>query len=242
MYTINKSVSPWAQIRTLWVTTPHDRLHPYFCSFSCFYPLTIIINWQGAPQWPRDHSGYSPMVWAAVCGNVVAMEKLLNANDGGTPSSEKGEKITHVQQEKVDLQHFSSKDQKKGAAEPTQGSEGVNDRGTPSDKQEKKGGVADIQNQEVVNNGGTPSSEKQEKILNLGEEVIPEGGDLGGSTTTDKEQAKGDTCIEKEEVLQPLHAAASVGSEKVCTTLINAGARVCIVPVRYSYQGLRKKH
>ena len=48
---------------------------------------------------------------------------------------------------------------------------------------------------------------------------------MGGTTDEEvKEREKGG--IEKEEVLQPLHVAASVGSEGVCTTLINAGAKV----------------
>lgn len=146
------------------------------------------------------------MVWAAVCGNVAAVEKLLNVNDGGAPPEEQGEKAIH--REKVDIRDTSSKDQEKG--------EGVNDRGTPSERREEGG--SDATQNEVVNNGGIPSEKQQEKT---GEEATPDEGELGA---TNEEQVKGG--IEKEEMLQALHAAASVGSEKVCTMLINAGAKV----------------
>ena len=159
------------------------------------------------------------MVWAAVCGNVAAVERLLSVNDGGAPSDEQDEKATH--QESVDL----DTSQKKGVVEPTQSGEGVNnDRGTPSEKPEKEEADATTQN-EVANDGGTPSEEQQETT---GEEATPDDEkDLSGATSTDEEieeQEKGG--VEREEVLQPLHAAASVGSEGVCTTLINAGAKV----------------
>ena len=149
------------------------------------------------------------MVWAAVCGNVAAVEKLLNINDGGAPPEEQGEKAIH--QEKDDT---FSKEQKEGVVKPTQSSEGGNDRGISSEKQEKEG--ADATQNEVVNDGGAPSEKQREKT---GEEATPDEGDLGAA---DEEQVKGRI----EEVLQPLHAAASVGSEKVCTVLINAGAKV----------------
>ena len=96
------------------------------------------------------------MVWAAVCGNVAAVERLLSANDGGAPSDEQEEKTTH--QESVDL----DTSQKKGVVEPTQSGEGINtDRGTPSEKPEKGGTDATTQN-EAASNGGTPSEKQQE--------------------------------------------------------------------------------
>ena len=159
------------------------------------------------------------MVWAAVCGNVAAVERLLSVNDGGAPSDEQEEKATH--QESVDL----DTSEKKGVVEPTQSGEGINNnnnRGTPSEKSKKEEADATTQN-EVANDGGTPSEEQRETT---GEEATPDDArDLSGATDEEiEEQEKGG--IKREEVLQPLHAAASVGSEGVCTTLINAGAKV----------------
>lgn len=141
---------------------------------------------------------------------------LLNVNDGGT-SEEQGER------ENIDVRNTSSEDQKNGAVESTQNDEEVNDSGVPSEKQEK--GRAEATE---VNNGGTPSEQQQER----NEGATEDEGDLG--TTDGGSPSEGQTIEgrgEKEEVLQPLHAAASVGSEKVCTVLINAKAKVCEVHV-----------
>ena len=160
------------------------------------------------------------MVWAAVCGNVAAVERLLSVNDGGAPSDEQEEKATY--QGSVDL----DTSEKKGVVEPTQSGEGINNnnRGTPSEKSEKEEADATTQN-EVANDGGTPSEEQRETTGKEATVTPDDEKDLSGTTDEEiEEREKGG--IEREEVLQPLHAAASVGSEGVCTTLINAGAKV----------------
>jgi hypothetical protein len=158
------------------------------------------------------------MVWAAVCGNVAAVEKLLNVNDGGAPSEEQEEKVSPP--ESVDL----DASQKNGAVHVDPAQSGNNYRGNPSEKRENGGADAAQDENEVANDGGTPSEKQQEKN---GEEATPpdEGDSDDGGGAANEELMKGG--IDKEEILQPLHAAASVGSEKVCTTLINAGAKVC---------------
>ena len=181
------------------------------CPLSLKYSLsTFPFDWQGAPLGQRDHSGLSPLVWAAICGNVEAVETLLNVNDGGTLSKEQGEGEN-------DVRDTSSEDQKSGAVKTTQNGEEVNDRDVPSEKQEKGGAEAT-----EVNDGDNPSEKQQERK----EGATKDEGDL--STTDGGSPSEGQVIGggEKEEVFQPLHAAASVGSEKVCTVLINAGVKV----------------
>ena len=114
------------------------------------------------------------MVWAAVCGNVEAVETLLNVNDGGTSSEGETRKVA------VEcIKH-----------------ETVDDGVTSSAKHE--GGEAGATQEEGVNHQG-----------------IPQGHTKGGDEATGKEK-----------VLQPLHAAAIVGSDKVCHVLLNSGAKV----------------
>ena len=129
----------------------------------------------------------------------------------------------------------------------------VNDGGTPSDEQEKEekakqgegvnnGGILSEEHvkgeeatqNEGVNDGGTPS-EGQEK-----EEATQVEGVNDGDTPSEG-QEKGEETTEHEGVLQPIHAAASVGSEKVCLILIQAGAKVHVISHMYVHSKFVRK-
>lgn len=169
-----------------------------------------------------DHSGLSPLVWAAVCGSVPAVELLLEANDGGISTAEGGETGGQVKQESLsgvsDRGSPTNEGEMKGEESGQEVASDINDKeqGKEEDKQESLSGT---------NNGDIP---KEEQVIgeDNGKGALSSNND--GAVPVDEEQDCHKEGIEKA-VLQPLQAAACVGSKEVCLVLINSGAKVLII-------------
>lgn len=153
-----------------------------------------------------DHSGLSPLVWAAVCGNVPAVEMIMGLNDGGTSTG--GEKQEGEEtQLNVDKGSSPVSEQEEDKRERQLS---IDEGGIPANGEEEIRYENREKVQTDVNDGGTPNCvEQEEKQKGDGDEV---------------KDTKGD--IQQDLVLQPLQAGACVGSEEVCLVLLNSKAKV----------------
>ena len=75
---------------TLVTVNTHNKHTPYL-RYPSFQVYRCVFVLQGATLTQTDHSGHSPLVWAAVCGNIPNVQLLLSANGRGTPAEEQDE-------------------------------------------------------------------------------------------------------------------------------------------------------
>ena len=184
---------------------------------------------QGASVDQADHSGHSPLVWAATCGNVPGVRLLLGRNDGGTPANE----IERKEERQLDnddgnvhtteMEGEKQLDTNDGGTETAGEEDGkeaqldTNDGGTETaGEEEEKEAKSD------TNDGGTSANEEEEENRNDNTPCD----EKNGEKEQEGEHTNGEENRHQESVLQPLQAAASVGSDEVCLVLIKAGAKV----------------
>ena len=184
-------------------------------------------------------------MWAATCGNVSGVELLLRINDRGIPADEI-EKEEEVGSDKDDMgiprteQGEDQLDANDGGKEKVGEGE---ERETQQSKSDEDIPTTDKGDQLNANDGGTENvgeendKETQEGISgrsNSADQLREEEKEKRNKSTPcderdeerEEEHKTGQDKSQQESVLQPLHAAASVGSEEVCVVLMDAGAKV----------------
>ena len=179
----------------------------------------------GLGQVQADHAGLSPLVWAAVCGNVPAAEALLGVNDRGSSTKgekEKGDKDREDTELDVNDRGSSTEEEKEKGDEDKGVQLGANDGGTPPDDKDQENGREDKEDAKLgVNDGGTCADGEKKN----GQEAQLDANDGGAPTNEEQEGVKEER---QDSVLQPLQAAACVGSKEVCLLMINSGAKVTL--------------